>query len=1087
MPSRLLDALAYGARTIVMCARPSSFRERVFANEPPPDAAAGIISRLWLQWASGAISLGWERPLEIADLWQLSREKTAADARAELESLWAEERARPQSSSRYSPIARAAWRSIRGRMLITFVYKMGWLATCMVSNVYLLRSLVVFLAGSSAAPLSEGLLLALGFFLCECARSVCVNQHWLYAYIAGARLRAGVRAMLFEKIMRLRVTSVSTGKAVSLLSNDAARLLDACNYLEFIASAPVTILVALAVMLYVIGVSAIAGFAVLLICTPIQSRIGQWQGQLRRSTSKITDERVRLMAELLAGIRLVKLYCYERPFAEKVAGIRGREIAMLRSAAIVRALSAVVAFSLPVLVTLATFLTNALIGNSLTPAQAFIVVALFNVVRFPLGVLPQATRTSSEALVALQRMQDFLDLPEVRAEDEPVALPAQGAAAEAGEAAALARLRALLADPAAELPPREVAVELVNASFRWDAPPPAQGAGGRPAPARPGAPAKAASPDEVAVKVGAGAALAPFQLLDVSVRVGAGQVVAVVGAVGSGKSSLVSALLGHMMREKGAACVRGRVAYAAQSPFIFSGTVRSNILFGRPFEPRRYRRALRACALEPDLRILPAHDQTEIGEKGINLSGGQKARLSLARALYADADVYFLDDPLAAVDAHVGRHLWRRLIERELVRRGRKTVVIVTHQLQYLPRCDSCVVLEGGRVLAQATYAELLARGVDLRSASSERDRAVERDRVAAASAAADADPVAAKAHADGEEGGDNDGDDDDDNYDDDDDENDDSEVQLAGKSSSGTNPDEPSPAAATLVSAAKSAQAADAAVVAERKAAAGGKLVVAEDRSVGSVSGATVAAYFRAAGGLYVAVLIGLVLLSGKGMTLLSSAFLSYWTQGGRLSAVPPIFGPPVAPGSTMSMGDSLRYAGVYGGLVLGVVLLNGCQGLLFAMITLRSSQRLHNQVFAAVMRARLSWFESQPTGRVLSRFTGDVDTVDASLPATLESCLEFAVQCLLSIVLIVAVLPPFAGAVVPLLALFAFITLLFRRVARELKRLDNIARSPLVSHATATANGLATIRAYGASARFLSENEAHVDLSTRTTWQLC
>jgi ATP-binding cassette subfamily C (CFTR/MRP) protein 12 len=939
--------------------------------------------------------------------------------------------------------ARAAWRSVRGRMAATFAFKMGWLVTAMVGNVYLLRELVLFFYPPQQ-PLWRGLLLCLGFFLAESGRSVFVNQHWLIAVTAGLRLRAGVRALIYDKTLRLRVTAVSTGQAVSLLSNDTSRLLEACNYAEFLASTPITVVVALCVMLWLIGVSSLAGFAVLLLFTPLQARIGSLQGEQRRATAKITDERVRVMSELLSGIRLLKLYAFEAAFAEKVSAIRVRELRMLGKAAVVRVVNTVAAFSLPVLVTLATFVTNALLGNSLSSAQAFVVLALFNVVRFPLGVLPQATRNLSEALVAAQRVQAFLDLPEVSPDDLPVLLPLEGEPPAATDAALL-RLRALAGAEAA-LPAANVVVELRAASFDWDAPSPvpaapkpAAGAG-----AGAGAGAVAAAADVVvtlkptategsASGRGDRSGASVSSLREISLSITRGQLVGVVGVVGGGKSSLLASLLGNMQRRAGVAMLRGRVAYCAQAPWIFAGSLRSNILFGRDFDEARFRRVVRACALAPDLAILPAGDQTEIGERGINLSGGQKARVSLARAVYADADIYLLDDPLSAVDTHVARHLWRRVVED--LRRAGKTVVIVTHQRQFLARCDLVVVVEGGRLAHVGAHADLLRNGVDLGSAAEEAEDAgelaaeaeagAEEDRAAAAAAAV---AVAAAAPAGKVEG---------------------DAASTPGK---------------------------------DGGAAAGSSLVVAEDRAVGSVSLATLAAYLEAAGGAPVISLLFFVLFLSKGLTVFSSAYLSYWSMGGARMGIPPLFGPPGAPSSH----DSLLYAAVYAGLVGLVVLLNFLQGLLFSVATLAASKRLHSTVFRSVLRARIDWHDSQPTGRTLARFTGDVDTVDSTLPSTLETCLEFLTNCFFSVVLIVCIFPGFLAVLLPLLCLFVFITDLFRRVARELKRLDNLSRAPLVSHATATASGLSTIRAFGEGARFARENDRLVDFSSRSYWQL-
>jgi ABC-type multidrug transport system ATPase subunit len=179
----------------------------------------------------------------------------------------------------------------------------------------------------------------------------------------------------------------------------------------------------------------------------------------------------------------------------------------------------------------------------------------------------------------------------------------------------------------------------------------------------------------------------------------------VVGSVGSGKSSLISALLGELPRTEGSLKLNGSLAYAAQEAFIFNSTVRENIIFGKPFEMQKYRAVLEASALVSDLAQFTAGDQTEIGERGVNLSGGQKQRIAIARALYADADIILLDDPLSAVDAHVSKHLFEKAIQGML---NDKLVVLATNQLQYLPFATEIIFLQGNEMVAKGKFADLI-------------------------------------------------------------------------------------------------------------------------------------------------------------------------------------------------------------------------------------------------------------------------------------------------------------------------------------------------------------------------------------------
>lgn len=196
-------------------------------------------------------------------------------------------------------------------------------------------------------------------------------------------------------------------------------------------------------------------------------------------------------------------------------------------------------------------------------------------------------------------------------------------------------------------------------------------------------------------------------LSNINIRLPRNTLTAVVGQVGSGKSSLVSAFLGEMVRTSGHVNTIGSVAYVSQQAWIQNATLQDNILFGKLLNKKLYDQIVDACALTPDFEMLPGGDQTEIGEKGINLSGGQKQRVSLARAVYADADIYFLDDPLSAVDSHVGKHIFEQVIGPHGLLRH-KTRVLVTHGIAYLPQTDKIIVIKGGVVSETGTYQELL-------------------------------------------------------------------------------------------------------------------------------------------------------------------------------------------------------------------------------------------------------------------------------------------------------------------------------------------------------------------------------------------
>lgn len=201
-----------------------------------------------------------------------------------------------------------------------------------------------------------------------------------------------------------------------------------------------------------------------------------------------------------------------------------------------------------------------------------------------------------------------------------------------------------------------------------------------------------------------------YSLLNVSINASLGELAVVIGPVGSGKTTLLHAILRELPALKGKIQINGLISYASQEPWLFMGSIRQNIIFGQPFDTKRYEEVIKVCALERDLGLLPFGDKTIAGDRGVTLSGGQRARINLARAVYKRADIYLLDDPLSAVDSHVGKHIFEQCIQRYL---KDKCVVLVTHQLQYLRNCQRIYLMDSGRIEIAGTYEEIQQSGSD--------------------------------------------------------------------------------------------------------------------------------------------------------------------------------------------------------------------------------------------------------------------------------------------------------------------------------------------------------------------------------------
>uniref|UniRef100_A0A8C1TI69 Multidrug resistance-associated protein 4 n=1 Tax=Cyprinus carpio TaxID=7962 RepID=A0A8C1TI69_CYPCA len=480
--------------------------------------------------------------------------------------------------------------------------------------------------------------------------------HHLYFYHvqrAGMKIRIAMCHMIYRKALCLSATAMgqtTTGQIVNLLSNDVNKFDEVTIFLHFLWVAPLQAAAVIGLLWQEIGASCLAGMAVLFFLMPLQTIFGKLFSKYRSKTAAFTDSRIRTMNEVVSGIRIIKMYAWEKPFATLVNDVRRKEISKIMSSSYLRGLNMASFFAANKIILFVTFTVYVLVGYKISASRVFVAVSLYSAVRLTVTLFfPAAIEKVSESAISIRRIKKFLLLDELVKAHVPLTQEDK----------------------------KEASVEIQDLICYWD-------------------------------KVSS--TLDAPTLQNVSFTVKPGQLLAVIGPVGAGKSSLLSTVLEELPAEKGVIKVKGELTYASQQPWVFPGTIRSNILFGKELQPQRYESVLRACALK---RLLPDGDLTVIGDRGATLSGGQKARVNLARAVYQDADIYLLDDPLSAVDAEVGRHLFEQCICGILKEKPR---ILVTHQLQYLKAADQILVLKEGHMVARGTYSELQQSGVDFTS-----------------------------------------------------------------------------------------------------------------------------------------------------------------------------------------------------------------------------------------------------------------------------------------------------------------------------------------------------------------------------------
>lgn len=694
-------------------------------------------------------------------------------------------------------------------------------------------------------------------------------------------------------------------------------------------------------------------------------------GKYRRKILAVAGEHVKVTNEVLQGIRVVKLYAWEESIAHRVQEIREREISLLRTYDYLRVYN-LVALSMGVTVlTAGCFIVYIARGESLTVATAFTLLAFANVCRMPFGIFSNAVVFASEAVASMARISKFLDAEEIDASEDK---------------------------QSGTFEQESSAIEIRQGAFRW---------GGEMAEPSKNEAVQVENENADTNKLGQ-----ELTLSQLNVTLPKGSLTIVVGAVGSGKSSLLQAMLGEMHRESGSCAVRGSIAYASQTPWIQHHSVCDNILFGTRLDRDFYERVLESCELTRDLEILANGDATEIGERGMNLSGGQKARVSLARVMYRkQADVLLLDDPLSALDVHVANSVFTKCILGLVANKTR--VLVLNAHYHLLQHADRILLMEKGQIIADGTFAEVVARFPYL------------------------AEDIKSQQEADATE------------HEDTKESADEETMPVQEDSARESFTFSETPETMERVSLVRHASIASSLTrhskkTREEERGRGTKpetMMLEEDRNTGSMGWQIYSSFLGSSGynGDVLGVLIFLVFAVGQSVLVGSDYFVTYWSNGSM--------------SGTFSQQSLL---GLYLGIVVVGITMFVIRSVFFTEVCVRASQRLHHKYFDKVLRAPVtSFFDVTPVGRILNRFSRDLDQIDNPLPYYGMSLLTFGLVAV-SIFVVCAVTTPYTLILyAPLFGACYYVQVYFLASARELKRMDGVTRSPYLNLVTETING--------------------------------
>ncbi|XP_030581396.1 multidrug resistance-associated protein 1 [Archocentrus centrarchus] len=968
--------------------QPPLFSQSVKDSNPCPEPGASFLSRITFWWTTGMMVTGYRRPLEEKDLWSLNPEDRSHRVVPQLVQCWnteCQKVKRTEQKMLYSPkkvphsenqegqveeseilILRPPTKTKEPSLLWALCFTFGpyFFISCIYKLIQdvlmfvgpeILRLLIQFVNDSSA-PSWHGYFYTALLFVCTSVQSLVLQKYFHVCFVSGMRLRTAIVGAVYRKALVISSASRRTstvGEIVNLMSVDAQRFMDLITYINMIWSAPLQVVLALYFLWQNLGPSVLAGVAVMVLMVPVNAVIAMKTKAYQVAQMKSKDNRIKLMNEMLNGIKVLKLYAWELAFKEKVSEIRESELRVLKKAAYLAAVSTFTWVCAPFLVALSTFTVYVLIDeqNVLDAQKAFVSLALFNILRFPLNMLPMVISSMVQASVSLKRLRVFLSHEELQADS--------------------VEHKAVAGSPHS--------ISVTDGVFSW-------------------------SRTESAT------------LSRLNVNIPEGSLVAVVGHVGSGKSSLLSALLGEMDKLEGTVTVKGSVAYVPQQAWIQNASLKDNIMFGQERREAWYQQVVEACALQPDLEILPAGDDTEIGEKGVNLSGGQKQRVSLARAVYCDRAVYLLDDPLSAVDAHVGKHIFDHVIGPQGLLKD-KTRVLVTHGLSYLPQANLILVMMKGEITEMGSYQQLMAT----EGAFAEFLRTY-----AAVDKPDNSEPVP-NSGVKGLENG--------------------SVTALAG-----------SPGVSSV---SKQSDKADKELSKKAKNREMGKLTEADKASTGQVKLSVFWAYLKAIGVLLSFISL-LLFLAHHLVSLFSNYWLSLWTDDPVVNGTQP---------------NRLMRLGVYGalGLSQGVAIFG--YSLSMSIGGVLASRYLHQSMLYDVLRSPMSFFERTPSGNLVNRFAKEMDTIDTVIPSIIKMFLGSMFNVMGSCVIILFA-TPLVAIIIPFLGLlYFFVQRFYVASSRQLKRLESVSRSPIYTHFNETLLGTSVIRAFGEQERFIHESDQRVD----------
>ncbi|TQS35541.1 hypothetical protein Golomagni_04038 [Golovinomyces magnicellulatus] len=1010
--------------------------------EPSREPLASILSLATFSWVDVIVWKGYKKVYELPEVWNLVPQDKAANVLAQFRQL--------------KKTTSLSWRLLR-------FFKKSLFFQCffaVISGIFtfaptlLLKSILEYLEDPTSAPQNVIWLIVILLALTDVLRSFAEGQSLWIGRKVCIRLRAIIIGELYAKALRRKAISVvdnnvgdsknkavfarsnfikkilkpdkkrditerenvirrdkessvkstdeqsNVGTIINLMSVDSFKVSEITAYLHFLlAAAPTQLIVAVYLLYQILGYSSFPGFIAMIILLPINLMLARGFGHYQNKIMDATDKRIHTTTELLQNIRIVKYFAWEQRFGKIMNNKREMELNAIKTKFRLWAVAVALWNTVPVLITFFSFLVYTVVEKKpLYPSVAFTAISLFNILRVPLDQLGDMIAHVLESKVSVDRVERFLNEEETEKYNQ---------------------LRPSNSDEI-----RNDIIGFKGATVSW---------------AREGIDGEEAARG--------------FRLMDLDIKFEIGMLNIIVGPTGSGKTSLLMALLGEMTLLKGEVFLPGgysredirpdprtgltdSVAFCAQQAWLVNTTIRDNILFAAEYDEKRYENVIAACALERDLKILDAGDQTLVGEKGIALSGGQKQRISLARALYSNSKHVLLDDCLSAVDSHTAKWIFEKCISGPLMQ-GR-TCILVTHNLALcLHGSQHVVILDNGKVSAQGKPHEVIASGMLGNVMNKSRTEFTEV-----------------------------------------------SKTPLSPEVTTNTLTDE------TSVENNHKSKFPKTDASKEIKATGGMKLsvfllyiqsmgpwwfwiisiMIFGAQQFGALAGNT---WIRQWANQYSTESLK-PLYAPNLNTLKSNMILSPHAVGYRVSSVFSYFGHRNFPEQASSAQDVnvIYYLSIYAVIGLSYMLLALFRDLWLFFGSVMASRHIHQRLVQSIIRAKFRFFDVTPLGQLMNRFSKDLQTIDQEVAPISIGMMSCILAILVTIALVTFITPLFLIAAIPIGLMYVFVSIFYLRSSRDLKRIESVQRSPLFQHFGETLSGIVTIRAFGDEKRFTREN---------------